>query len=536
MDFLIVLTILGFLISIYSISEDYKKRNLKFKFGFLSSFFGIIILICMIVSIVLGGYYSIEGNDAILNLFGLNLSYEFIYSISVFLFSILFLTFVLIKLESKRISSKNAFLESLREKLNRKQYGIVAYDFAKYFNSIEKMQKKSLEEKSDMQITHEIVINSSKEPSKKIKLRVFYARIKNALIKFNPNYKKRLNYSKNLKNFLWDATADERFLEVLLDTELKTAIRILEFDFNFISEDLWYRYVQILLRSSHSQLFKELSDQNSCSPVLTEYLFNNYDLMKKINITRPVGQEVLKYLENETREPPASELDKNNEFTERYQEKKLTSPLYIGIEFIRQMILSALDQNVKDHLWLMFYEDFVKHINENYDLDVSKNKKVEFSNMYEFYLYEIFSNYCEWIKKANKYTPKIKKADSEWENHIIKDAIISWNISLRNLLQSDKIRDKFKIYLQNIYLEVYFELALSKNKKLKDYAKVFVESLKSQIKGYGKFVNSKVRDMLLISLKDKTSRDIWREKLHVEMQPGGREKIKELIDTLNSIN
>ena len=534
MDFLIILTILGFLISIYSISEDHKKRNFTFKFGWISWIICIVFVVFIIFSILVGGYYSLPGNEIQVSILGLNLTSGFVSLIITFMFSIIFLIFVLIRLHSKNISRKNAFIESLREKLNRKQYGVVAYDFAKYFNSIKDMQKKSLEEKSDTQIVHEVVMSSSKKDSvRKVKIKSLYFRLINLIAKLNPNYKKRLNYSSNLKNFLWDATADEKFLEHLLNTELQTAIQILEFDFNFISEDLWERYVHILMTDQHSQLFKELSDQNSCSPVLTEYLFNNNELMRKINITRPIGQEVLKYLEEENSKLPLGSLDKNNEFSERYQEKKLTSPLHVGIEFIRQMILSATDQNIKDHLWLMFYEDFVKHIEKNYDLDVSKNKEAEFSNMYEFYLYEVFSNYCGWIKKANKYTPKIKKADSEWENHIIKEAIISWNISLRNLLQSDKIRDKFKIYLQNIYLEVYFELALSKDKKLNELSQVFIESLKREIKGYGKLPNQEIKNYLLISLNDKTSRDIWREKLHVEMQPGGTEKIQELIKTLN---
>ncbi len=534
MDFLIILTILGFLISIYSISEDHKKRNFAFKFGWISWIICIVLVVGIISSILVGGYYSLTENEIKFNALGLSLTSGFVFLIITFMFSIIFMLFVLIRLHSKNISRKNAFIESLREKLNRKQYGIVAYDFAKYFNSIKDMQKKSLEEKSEIQIVHEVVMGSSKKDSiRKIKLKSFYFRLKNFITRINPNYKKRLSYSKNLKDFLWDATADERFIEHLLNTELQTAIQILEFDFNFISEDLWGRYVHILMNDTHSQLFKELSDQNSCSPVLTEYLFNNYDLMRKINIARPVGEETIKFLEEENCDPPITILDKNNEFTAGYQEKKLSSPIFIGIEFIRQMVNFAIEHNFEDHLNLTYYHSFVEYIIKNYDLSVSKKPDAEFANMYEFYLYEIFSNYEAWIKKANKYTPKIKKADSEWENNIIKDAIISWNTSLRNLLKSDKIRDKFKIYLQNIYLEVYFELALSKDKKLNELSQVFIESLKREIKGYGRLPNQEIKNSLLISLNDKTSRDIWREKLHVEMQPGGTEKIKELIKTLN---
>jgi len=433
----------------------------------------------MILLIFLENFFSIQESSLILWTIGnYIITVPYLISIIIFLVAAITIGYFVYKLNSSKIIEEKEFMKNLEDALNQKEFPSFTADLIMYIKDKPKVNKKAMES-----ILSEILDNSE-------------------------------------------------YISYIVRNNLNFALRLLKIYERFDSEVFWSKIAKELMKDHSSRLYSELNPESGGNKPLTESLFKDYKKAQEILLWKPIGDFVLNHLKDLSR----IKEDKNNLYEGRYDLKKLENPIFIGIEFFRRMVHYGLEKNVSDHFWLSYYDSFIDSIIKNYDLEKSTEKDAEFANMYEYYIYEISDNYRGWINKAKDYTVKMENISNDPEANIIKDSIISWTRALKSLLESDRIRYSFKIYIQNIYLEKYFDFAMSDKQKLKDYSKVFVESLKQQIKGYGREINQNMKNSLLISLQSRTSSYTWREKLGIEMKPGGRERIKELIKILNSIN
>lgn len=110
MDYLLPLTIIGLIISLYQISEDHVKRNYKFKFGFCERWGLLILSILLIVLIVLSNYWA--ERIVIFNVYSVStvttygsytVTNSFLSSLAAFLIALIIFMILYLKLKSKSI-------------------------------------------------------------------------------------------------------------------------------------------------------------------------------------------------------------------------------------------------------------------------------------------------------------------------------------------------------------------------------------------------------------------------------------------------
>ncbi len=172
------------------------------------------------------------------------------------------------------------------------------------------------------------------------------------------------------------------------------------------------------------------------------------------------------------------------------------------------MVETALKQNTASHMWLFYINYFVEEILKN--IEYEKNAEGEFVNMYEYYLYDIFSTYKKWITyptRSDNYTIEYR---SDRGPNIIQNAIDSFVSTIYNIQKSDKLRDTFKNKLGGIFINTYFELAICNKSEINNYVRHFKKCLKRKIiESNDKKVDLSFIDFLKMLIYNPFKRNIW---------------------------
>ena len=140
MDFLLPLTVIGFIISIYQISEESKKRNLIFKFGLLDKVLLGFFAMILIFAIFSANFWSGQVSETCFN-FSLSggfsvtkssdsyeITYSFLYSILAFVVSLILIFKFMAKLNSTKLKQNEKFVNNSLDKLRRRYFAEVAAD------------------------------------------------------------------------------------------------------------------------------------------------------------------------------------------------------------------------------------------------------------------------------------------------------------------------------------------------------------------------------------------------------------------------
>jgi len=484
MDFTYLLTVIGTFISIYEISEDYKKRNFVFKFGSYDLILVALIFLLFIYFTLVESYIEIklEENEMYIvpQICGFSCSYLIV--ISVLLLIIAVSLFVVYKLNSNEIIRKKEFIDNLQAKSSEKKYDVIISDLWIFYDSFNNKSNKSLilsiifckvlGLKGSLKRKLDILKAKSQTAYEKMVLNI--QQIWNAAIKNEKNN----DTNKLLSDFLNTILRNKEFISEMLNKNPLLALKLLDSEFINDKTYVWSLYGEYLVQNKNSLFYRELNENFAGEKHLLNFLFSDVKKCSDLLAWAPIGEEVIEYIRNQRRK----DLDYEKLITDTYEQKKWESPIYNGIVFFDQMVNKALEQNFEWHMWLFYLNHFVKEIVENIEYCDEENE--EFKSMYEYYLYSIFSTYESWIKyiERNNYSIELDNNSEFHQNeNIIKSSVISMTQSLSKISKSTNIRQKFKLDLACSYLKLYFDFAISQEKKQNDYSIVMKNCLKDRL-------------------------------------------------------
>lgn len=290
-------------------------------------------------------------------------------------------------------------------------------------------------------------------------------------MKSKNNLKNNFDFYNEINNVFRILLTNEVFTYKLVNTNPNLGLKIIKssLDENLLIDFVEY-YLKNMIMNPKSILSREIKNNQNKPHGIYEIkkeneilytLLYNISLADKLNIWKPIGEGIIEYLQSQQK----NETDIENKMNE-YQDFRWESPVFNGIRFFDIMITQALVNNTKYHMWLFYFTDFTKNILENMEFNIFSD--LEFSNMYEYYLYEIFNCYINWIKFCtyNEYNVRLKNTDCKHQNeNIIKSSIIALSQSFEYIIEkSDKIRLSLKKQIQKMILDLHDKLKiLNKN-------------------------------------------------------------------------
>lgn len=481
MDSSLILSLIGIVISLFTIATSSNQRNFKYKFSLFHYILVGVLLFLFIGALGIQGFYGIDETKKI---------DRYQYSVISFLLLIIISIYFAYLLFNQKINGKREFVYNLRKHYNANECAKIITDLDVYFADLMKSYLSEGPKQTEITAWDNISESEIKEN-----------------IKYNRKNKYKIEFSKEFNNFLYDVFSDRRFVNEIATKNPFLGVRMIQSN---LKSDLEGHFVELflgeLILNNNSILYTQIKNNQNLSYSSRYYLYpENYLLYalfddikssneKELDIYRPIGEGVIDYLRLQNR----VEIDKENLFEEDYDEKSWKSPVFIGIKFFDIMIHEAIVNNVEWHMWLFYFANFTEYITENIKYVDDLNDR-EYENMYEYYLYLIFATYIRWIKFIGEekvdYKIQLRKPDHEFENdNIVKSSIISLAQSMR-IIAASSVRDMFKKYLFDMVINLYLNLKAHRKSFMNQYANVLISCIKNEIKGRTR-LNQKMLDLM----------------------------------------
>lgn len=574
MDFLLPLTIIGFIISIYQISEESKKRNFIFKFGFFDKVFLGFFALILIFALFAANFWSDQVSENYINIsssgnpFGYNMgtangykaTYSFLFSVLAFIVSAIVILFARGKLNSSILKQKKDFIANSLDKLGRQQYAEVAVDLelfhydllkpykplktkAHYLFAYVKYITKILQNDINFQniqspkaiikhlqgerISYKDYKMKQKEISESIGVIVASiitkkkekSSIQNIVYRLHFIRNRRESYCLLINNYYYELTGNSEFLEYVAMNNTDLMFMLLDNKLPYRKDDVWYVIGTQLISNEKGKLYKELNNEKPRQTKILDFLFDDVKKCEQWLVWRPIGEYVIQHL----REQGRKDLDEYNYYEEYYDERRNNTPLYFGIKFFEIMVKQALRQNIHDHMWLMYFKHWVDHILHN--ISYTGHEDAEFSNMYEYCLYLITDCLRDWIRY-------VKEKEYTSENNLIIEYSIKTIIDvMEKISSSSELRNTFKSYLREIIIENYFELAAHYDQeKISPYVEKYNETIKDKI-CMPPGVNHSFIDFLKYAVEHYDNRMVWDRGIYYNVKL--RESFIQFLDSLS---
>ena len=326
----------------------------------------------------------------------------------------------------------------------------------------------------------------------------------------------KLRFIRNKKNkycdivdeFYYELNTNHDFLEFVAQNNINLMFKLLNNKLNYRKVDTWQIMGTYLISHKDSILYKELNSEYSGKCLLLDFLFAKPIECERWLVWKPIGDYVINYIRDQRK----NETDDNTYFEERYDIVKNSSPIYMGIRFFEVMVNESLEKNTADHMFLNYLGFFSEKILKN--ISYEEYVRGEFHNMYEYYLYEIFSDHNSWIdyiSDCDKY--KVKFYEDGHGPNIVQFAMFSMSYALKDVFESTKLRDSFKSYLREMLIEAYFNLAQSQKQGMDKYAEYFRKCIKEIIVDY-RTINTNLLDFLKYPVQNYHTRSVWDRGVH----------------------
>lgn len=512
MDLLLPLTIIGFLISIYQISEESKRRNFIFKFSLFDKILLTVFALVLVLTIFSVNFWSEQVSQTALS-YSLSggfsdcntqltdcyeITFSFLFSILGFLISVAIIFYLLVKLNSNKLRQKKKFVDNSLDKLGRRQFSEVAADLELFHCDLLKSYKVSKQRyycKYAIHIIEGIIDTIRKYPTsikslvkifkenvtpfneykqgqreqqiifRNVRTRESYFQRFFHRLRFIRN--RRVSYCKLIDNYYYEITGKTEFLEYVAMNNTDLMFMLLDNKLSYRKDEVWSVIGTQLISDKTSKLHKELDDGESGQKKILYFLFKDISKCEQWLVWKPIGEYIIQHL----REQDRKDVDEYNFYEEYYQERRNNPTLYSGIKLFEIMVNQALKQNIHHHMWLMYLNFWVERILHN--ISCENHKNAEFSNMYEYYLYLIIARLRDWIKYA-------EKDESTPENDsIIESAIETMVNVMEKISSSENLRHGFKNNLREYMIDNYFKLLVHHDQqKISKYIKKYKESIK----------------------------------------------------------
>jgi hypothetical protein len=310
-------------------------------------------------------------------------------------------------------------------------------------------------------------------------------RLRKVIARFIPSHSKEAAIATDIVRRVF---VYEPFVSYLAMARPYFALEVLEYEFGERDEFLNF-YIKSLLLDKNSILYHEIkhnqytkgnryiiNEQNR----FIQYFLNDANVAERLLVWRPFGNFALEYLDDLFRD---KDKDPYNLAFGRYDEDAWECPLRITIWFFEAMVLEALHQGIRWHMWLYYFRTIVEKILRN----LSPNPNTvelcrEFPTPYHFLLYSIFHTLRQWIETAADLPPEQENIilNSEMLTHqengnIPKSAIIALGECLRHVMLAQSVDERFKSYLLSMVLQNYFNLL--KKPMMQKFARVLLTAI-----------------------------------------------------------
>ncbi len=216
-------------------------------------------------------------------------------------------------------------------------------------------------------------------------------------------------------------------------------------------------YLKDLVQTQGSHFYKEILDNQTSSinpkNKLLCGLLSDPQFAVDHALWKPVGDAIIQsiiedqYYQNKLNMPPP------------YSEDELWSdPVFCAVLFFNIMVATAAEKEINYHMWLMYLSRFVEELVLNYEIKSSKvDLTDEFPTLANRLIYEIINTQGSWVHMASR----LPKANLHVQNDAINgrnfSSIPRWAAidlcdSIKSIIQSGKLPDKFKIYMFDCFL------------------------------------------------------------------------------------
>ena len=462
LDSSLILSLIGIIISLFAIASPSKQRNFRHKFSTRYYLYTALFLVLFVVSLVLQAFYGMDGSARTL---------AFRYSIlSFFLLTIISMFFTYL-LHNREIKRKTQFVASLRDYYYANEYSKIITDLDIYFPNL--MQ--------------DYLCKGAKPIKSAIWLPLTESEIKQN-VKYNRKNKSRIRYTEDFNSLFEDMLSSHTFANELAIKNPLLGAKLIQSALDDRLKGLFMeQFVETLVLNSGSVLYSQIrNNQNRMTHhtgdnldpknyLLCALLGDIEESYDKLPIYKPVGEAVIKHLRSQSRED-----NDENIFDEDHIEQCWKSPVFIGIRFFDIMIHETILKSVPWHMWLYYFSHFTAHLTGNIRYHVDLQNR-EFEIMDEYYLYEIFSVYVDWIQLISyryvRYEIKLESTDHSHQNdNAVKSSIISLSQSMRHVASSE-LRPTFKIYLFDMVVDLYLQLKTHKQIVMNQYGEVLLNCI-----------------------------------------------------------
>lgn len=245
------------------------------------------------------------------------------------------------------------------------------------------------------------------------------------------------------------------------------------------SDEFISLFLEALISHPGSPLYRELRDNQNCShtgeffldesnPLLNFYL-KDISVAQKVGIWKPIGNYVTEYIKKQSGQDNFYNQS-NGRFSDG--EERWASPIFIGGMFFEVMVSVAIFQRTKDHMWLMYCDDFVREILESLEHASNVDKHREFPSKFDYLLYELFSSCDHWIGTVEylDFEGLSVQDISHYPEHWAAKTLGSM---LRKIIKSDKLPDTQKGYFLEISVRRMQDLD---HKNFSEYSKLIFDN------------------------------------------------------------
>lgn len=353
MNTTIIISLLGVVISLYTVTSPVQKRNLRFKFD-LTSYGTIITFVTLIViSVFFEGYYNIEGNDVTRIIGSWSFTYSYFYSCVSFVSAFLVAIYFYSRLNSRIIRNLNDFLENIKIQVNTTKYTEAVNDLSFYKDTLFRNYSSN---------TRKPVSNENmfwRDEKKLSKFRIFMNKVHNFY------YRNTINRSEKIDKLIEGSIKDDSFTNTLIMIDPEFAIDLLESELTGKTE-FAEKIFKSFFMNFESSFFYQIKHTDSISG--ERYLINeemyilfkilrNTELSQELKVYKPVGESLKEYI----RELGLKERDYGLDIFV-YEEDLYDNPIYLGINFFDILVREAIASNYNWHMWLFYLTSFANEI------------------------------------------------------------------------------------------------------------------------------------------------------------------------------
>lgn len=187
---------------------------------------------------------------------------------------------------------------------------------------------------------------------------------------------------------------------------------------------------------------------------IINFLFKDARVAERLEVYRPIGDFAIYCVE----EDEAYQRFLNSKPRD-FEKAKKSDNLFLSCHFFDIMVRSAVRDKIEWHMWLYYMNLLLARIVKRIDAEApGYDRDSEFPNYAHFIIYTIIQNLRGWVElfenlEVGHVAARIDTLEARHENgSIVKSAILSIGICVKELLRSENVTDKFISYILEVAL------------------------------------------------------------------------------------